>query len=83
APSAKPDGGPAWWLDLQAHPHARIQVRDRCLSVRARRASEQECAGLWPQLVTSYRGYTSYQRQRRHGTPIVILEPASRDSDFG
>jgi deazaflavin-dependent oxidoreductase (nitroreductase family) len=74
AGDAKP---PAWWLNLLAHPDARVQVGARELPVRARLARGDERARLWSLLVANYRDYARYERKTR-GTrelPVVVLEP--------
>ena len=43
--------------------------------MRARRASPQEKAELWPQVVAAYAGYGSYQRRTDRDIPLVICEP--------
>ena len=74
AGDAKP---PAWWLNLEAHPEARVQVGARELAVRARRAEGEERARLWRALVASYRDYARYERKTRatRELPVVVLEP--------
>jgi F420H(2)-dependent quinone reductase len=43
--------------------------------VRARRASPDEKAELWPRVVAAYRGYAGYQRRTERDIPLVICEP--------
>src|ERR1035437_8538854 len=38
---------PAWWLNLQAHPQARVQLTDGTREVVAHTATGQERARLW------------------------------------
>ena len=38
------EGEPAWWLNLQAHPQARVQLRDETRQVVAHAATGQERA---------------------------------------
>jgi F420H(2)-dependent quinone reductase len=73
AGDAKP---PAWWLNLQARPEARVQAGARVTAVRARLAQGEERARLWAALVANYRDYARYERKTR-GTrelPVVVLE---------
>ena len=53
------DGGaprpPAWWLNLCADPHARIQVGADILDVGAREATGEERAALWQRLAAANR----------------------------
>ena len=39
---------PAWFLNLEANPRVRLQVRSRRFAATARRASVEEKAQLWP-----------------------------------
>jgi deazaflavin-dependent oxidoreductase (nitroreductase family) len=73
AGDAKP---PAWWRNLEARPDARVQVGAAELAVRARLATGEERARLWPALVASYRDYARYERKTRgkHELPVVVLE---------
>ena len=66
---------PAWWLNLQAQPDAQALVRGKIYPVRARQASEQETATLWPQFVELYSGYEHYKSIATRELPVVILEP--------
>jgi deazaflavin-dependent oxidoreductase (nitroreductase family) len=72
AASARP---PAWWLNLQAHPEAEALVDGDRRHVRARRASGEEVAELWPRFVEMYRGYDHYKEIATREMPVVVLEP--------
>jgi deazaflavin-dependent oxidoreductase (nitroreductase family) len=70
---------PAWWLNLQAHPDARVQVGADELAVRAHLTHGEERARLWALLVAGYRDYARYERLT-HGVrelPVVLLERAA------
>ena len=41
------DAEPAWWLNLQAHPDAIVELKDGSRPVRARAAKGDERARLW------------------------------------
>lgn len=66
---------PAWLHNLRAHPDTTIQVGARRLSVRARVATPEERARLWPEAVRTYRGYAGYQARAGREIPLVVLEP--------
>jgi deazaflavin-dependent oxidoreductase (nitroreductase family) len=72
AASARP---PAWWLNLRAAPNAEALVRGRTYPVRARAATEEEVAELWPRLVRLYPGYEHYRSIAARTLPVVLLEP--------
>jgi deazaflavin-dependent oxidoreductase (nitroreductase family) len=76
ASNAGDDRHPAWWLNLQSRPEARIQVRDERHAIHARRATGDEGERLWPRLVTAYKSYDAYRDRTRREIPIVVLEPA-------
>ena len=38
---------PAWWLNLQAHPDAKVELKDGSRPVRARAAQGEERSRLW------------------------------------
>jgi deazaflavin-dependent oxidoreductase (nitroreductase family) len=66
---------PAWWLNLQAEPRAEAFVGGQALTVRARRASGQETAALWPRFVAMYQGYDHYRSIATRELTVVMLEP--------
>jgi hypothetical protein len=43
--------------------------------MRARTASPDEKAAIWPQIVAVYKGYEGYQRNTTRDIPVVICEP--------
>jgi F420H(2)-dependent quinone reductase len=74
---------PAWWLNLQAHPDASVELKNGSRDVRARAAKGEERDRLWAK-VRDYSGYGSdvdgYAKLRSSETAVVILEPRA-DSD--
>ena len=73
------DAEPAWWLNLEAHPDARVDLKDGLRAVRARAATGQELDRLWAR-VRTYSGYGDVDglATRRSGeTAVVVLEPIS------
>lgn len=71
-------GEPAWWLNLQAHPEARVVLKDGSRAVRARAAEGEERTRLWDWLrhESGYGGdLDGYARLRSSETAVVILEP--------
>lgn len=69
------DRPPAWWLNLQAHPAARVQVDTEHHEVAARRAEGSELAALWPKLEASYSFYAAYRERTAREIPVIVLEP--------
>ncbi|MEA2420163.1 MAG: hypothetical protein QOE60_2369 [Thermoleophilaceae bacterium] len=66
---------PAWFHNLRANPDVTIQVGSKRRPVRARVATPQERARLWPKVVATYGGYKGYQERTEREIPLVILEP--------
>ncbi len=71
---------PLWWLNLLAHPQARVQVGRRKLSMKAEQANPEERGRLWPLLTAMYPGYADYQKRAPREIPVVILSPSERSS---
>src|SRR5438270_7121039 len=53
------DRDPDWYRNLVAHPDVELTMAGRRRPVRARRASAQEKAELWPRVLAAYQGYGS------------------------
>jgi deazaflavin-dependent oxidoreductase (nitroreductase family) len=64
---------PTWWLNLQANPEARIQIKGVRQPVKAEQASPEEKRRLWPSLTRMYPGYRKYQDITNRDIPVVIL----------
>jgi deazaflavin-dependent oxidoreductase (nitroreductase family) len=69
------DRNPQWYQNLVAHPDVELTIRGRTVPMRARTASAEEKARLWPEIIAAYRGYEQYQRKTRRDIPVVICEP--------
>jgi deazaflavin-dependent oxidoreductase (nitroreductase family) len=71
------DRDPEWFRNLVVHPDIELTVvrtgEKRLL--RARVASPEEKAELWPTVVAAYHGYAGYQKRTRRDIPLVICEP--------
>jgi deazaflavin-dependent oxidoreductase (nitroreductase family) len=69
------DRDPDWYRNLMAQPEIELTVAGQHRLLRARRASPDEKAELWPRVVAAYRGYAGYQRRTDRDIPLVICEP--------
>jgi deazaflavin-dependent oxidoreductase (nitroreductase family) len=69
------DRNPDWYRNLVAQPDVEISIGGRRQPMRARTASSDEKAELWPRIVSAYRGYAGYQRRTERDIPVVICEP--------
>jgi len=69
------DGEPAWWLNLQAHPDATVDLADGRRAVRARAAQGDERARLWARWREVGDDVEAYSTLRSSETAVVLLEP--------
>jgi deazaflavin-dependent oxidoreductase (nitroreductase family) len=67
---------PIWYKNLVVNPEVEITVGGHTRKMRARTATPDEKATLWPELVQAYKGYDSYQRNTTRDIPVVICEPS-------
>lgn len=68
------DEPPAWYLNLEANPEVEVQVKADKFTARARTASPEEKASIWPQMVEQWPAYEDYQASTDRDIPIVLLE---------
>ena len=66
---------PAWWLNLQAHPDATVELVDGKRDVRARAAAGDERARLWARQAHYDKDLDQYAAMRSHETAVVVFEP--------
>jgi deazaflavin-dependent oxidoreductase (nitroreductase family) len=66
---------PAWWLNLQARPDARVELPEGWRSVRGRAAEGDERARLWATWQELDRDLDAYAARRPGETAVVVLEP--------
>jgi deazaflavin-dependent oxidoreductase (nitroreductase family) len=71
------DPAPAWWLNLQAHPEASVELKRSTRAIRAREAVGEERERLWAR-VQEHQGWghdlDAFARLRSRETPVVVLE---------
>ena len=68
---------PGWWRNLKANPETTVQVgREKGRRVRARQATPEEKARLWPRLTEVWPDYDEYQKRTEREIPVILLEPA-------
>jgi F420H(2)-dependent quinone reductase len=73
------DGEPAWWLNLQAHPDARVDLANGPRWVKARAATGAERSRLWAKWREVEPKLDGYAALRSSETAVVILEPGDTD----
>ena len=66
---------PAWWLNLQAHPEATVDLGDGSHAVRARVADTRERPRLWELWAALGGDLDGHAAARSKEIPVVILEP--------
>ncbi len=66
---------PAWFLNLQRHPEATIQVKRLQMKVKAETANPEKKRELWARLLEVAPGYANYQTRTSRDIPIVLLHP--------
>ena len=69
------DRDPDWYRNLVANPEVEVVIAGRRPPMRARTASPQEKAELWPRVVAANPGYDGYQHRTQRDIPLVICEP--------
>ena len=72
------DHHPAWYLNLEANPEVQIALGGSAKQPRrARIATADERAEMWPQITALYRNYAGYQSKTTREIPLVLLEPVA------
>jgi deazaflavin-dependent oxidoreductase (nitroreductase family) len=69
------EGEPAWWLNLQEHPDATVDLASGRRTVRARAARGPERSRLWARWRELDAKLDAYAARRSTETAVVILEP--------
>jgi hypothetical protein len=68
---------PAWWLNLQAHPDATVELVDGKRNVRARAPLGNERSRLWVRWAQYDKNLDQYAALRPRETAVVIFEPSA------
>jgi len=64
---------PAWYLNLERHPEATVQIGDQVFAVTASTATLKEKQRLWPRFTAVYPDYDAYQKKTDRQIPVVLL----------
>ncbi len=70
------DAEPAWWLNLQAHPDATVDLADGPRTIRGRAAEGEERSRLWASWRELDKNLDGYAALRSGETAVVVLEPS-------
>ncbi len=65
---------PSWYLNLVENPDVTIQDRAETHHLRARTATVEEKAELWPLAVSQWPDYDDYQARTTRDLPLVICD---------
>ena len=74
------DAEPGWWLNLQAHPDATVDLVQESRAVRARAAVGEERTRLWASWRAIDKELDAYAARRSSQTAVVVLEPRLKPS---
>jgi deazaflavin-dependent oxidoreductase (nitroreductase family) len=69
------DGDPDWWLNLQAHPDATVDLANGSRFVRAHRATGAERERLWDRWREIGENLDAHAALRSTETALVVLQP--------
>ena len=69
---------PAWYHNILADPSVEVSFRGGPVRpMRARVATTDERARLWPLVTRDHRNYAGYQKRTDREIPLVLLEPVA------
>jgi deazaflavin-dependent oxidoreductase (nitroreductase family) len=66
---------PQWFHNVLATPDTRVWLKREIRDVRAREATPEVRAELWPRLVELYADFATYQAVTDREIPVVVLSP--------
>jgi deazaflavin-dependent oxidoreductase (nitroreductase family) len=70
------DQHPAWFLNLRDNPEVQVAMQGEPKQPRrARVATPEERARMWPVIAEKYKNYAGYQTKTDREIPLVLLEP--------
>lgn len=64
---------PAWFENLMAKGEGEVTIAGENRRMRARKATAEERARLWPRIVETYDGYARYQAKTAREIPLALL----------
>jgi deazaflavin-dependent oxidoreductase (nitroreductase family) len=71
------DTHPAWFLNLRDNPDVEVAYMGAPKKkMKARVASTEERARMWPLVTADHKNYAQYQTKTTREIPLVLLEPA-------
>ena len=67
---------PAWYVNLQADPEVKVQIKGEVFDAHARTATAEEKPQLWREMTEVWPAYDEYQQKTSREIPVVVLERA-------
>jgi deazaflavin-dependent oxidoreductase (nitroreductase family) len=68
------DEPPEWFLNLEANPEVKVQVKGDRFTARARTATAEEKPAFWKKMAATWPAYDEYQQKTDREIPVVVLE---------
>jgi deazaflavin-dependent oxidoreductase (nitroreductase family) len=65
---------PAWYLNMVADPHVKVQIKGERFDAVARTAEGVERESLWAEALTQWPAFDAYQARTERRIPVVVLE---------
>lgn len=70
------DTNPLWYENIQANPEIDVNEFGKVRRLRARRATPEEKAAVWPAILAVHPGFDEYQARTDRDIPVLICAPA-------
>ena len=70
------DRAPEWWLNLQHHPYAELEVDGQALTVIAEQALAETYLRLSQRFAEEFPCFNVYRSRTRRVLPVIVLRPA-------
>lgn len=68
------DNAPAWLFNIEANPEVTLQVKQDKHAAKARVATPDEKASLFPSMTKAYKGWAHYETLTDRPIPVVLVE---------
>lgn len=69
------DTQPAWFHNLRANPHVKLEVQDQRMDADAEIASPPKRSLLWTKLISLSPAHAKYAEKTRREIPMIVLRP--------
>jgi len=66
---------PVWYYNIAKNPDIEVRHRGRHMKLRARQATAEEKASLWPVCDAAYAPFVDYRARTDRDIPIFVCEP--------